>query len=73
MNIQPFSINVAQRTLDDVRERLAHTRWPDEVQEADWEYGTNLDYLKGLVAYWQHGPIQTLTLSPNHRRGTNTC
>jgi len=54
MNIQPFTINVAQSTLDDLRERLARTRWPDEVQGADWEYGTNLDYLKTLVAYWQH-------------------
>lgn len=54
MTIQPFRINIVQSTLDDLRERLAHTRWPDEVQEAGWEYGTNLDYLKGLVAYWQH-------------------
>ena len=54
MSIQPFTITVAQRTLDDLRERLARTRWPDEVQGADWEYGTNLEYLKSLVAYWQH-------------------
>ena len=52
MHIQPFTIHVAQRTLDDVRDRLARTRWPDEVQGASWEYGTNLEYLKSLVAYW---------------------
>ena len=54
MNIQPFSINVAQGVLDDVHERLTRMRWPDEVQGASWEYGTNLNYLKSLVAYWQH-------------------
>ncbi len=54
MNIQPFTITVAQSTLDDLRERLARTRWPDEVQGAGWDYGTNLDYLKALVAYWQN-------------------
>jgi microsomal epoxide hydrolase len=54
MNIQPFTIHVAQSTLDDLRERLARTRWPDEVQGAGWDYGTNLEYLKALVAYWQH-------------------
>ncbi len=52
MNIQPFSIHVAQDTLDDLRERLAHTRWPDEIEGADWNYGTNREYLKTLVAYW---------------------
>ncbi len=54
MNIQPFSINVAQDILNDVHERLVRMRWPDEVQGANWEYGTNLNYLKSLVAYWQH-------------------
>ena len=54
MTIQPFTIHISQTTLDDVRERLARTRWPDEVEGARWAYGTNLDYLKSLVAYWQH-------------------
>lgn len=54
MNIQPFNIRIAQQTLDDLHERLARTRWPDEVEGADWNYGTNLTYLKDLVDYWQH-------------------
>jgi pimeloyl-ACP methyl ester carboxylesterase len=54
MNIQPFKIAIPQSTLDDLRERLTRTRWPDEVEGAGWSYGTNLDYLKSLVAYWQH-------------------
>ena len=54
MSMQPFTIAIPQATLDDLRERLARTRWPDEVEGAGWDYGTNLDYLKSLVAYWQH-------------------
>lgn len=54
MTLHPFTIHVAQRTLDDVHERLVRTRWPDEVQGATWEYGTNREYLKTLVAYWLH-------------------
>ena len=54
MSIQPFKINIPQATLDDLRERLARTRWPDEVEGAGWDYGTNVGYLKSLVDYWQH-------------------
>ena len=54
MSIQPFTINIPQATLEDLRERLARTRWPDEVEGAGWDYGTNVGYLKELVDYWQH-------------------
>ena len=54
MSIQPFQVNVPQATLDDLRERLARTRWPDEVEGAGWDYGTNLQYMKELADYWQH-------------------
>src|ERR1700687_3108392 len=54
MSIQSFKIAIPQATLDDLRERLAHTRWADEVEGAGWDYGTNLGYLKQLVDYWQH-------------------
>ncbi len=54
MSIQAFTIHLAQSVLDELRERLARTRWPDEVERAGWDYGTNLGYLKELVDYWQH-------------------
>ena len=54
MNIQPFTIDIPQATLDDLQHRLAQTRWPDEAEGVGWAYGTNLDYLKELVGYWQH-------------------
>jgi pimeloyl-ACP methyl ester carboxylesterase len=52
MAIEPFNIEIAQTELDDLRMRLRQTRWPDAVQGADWDYGTNLEYLKKLAHYW---------------------
>ncbi len=54
MSIQTFEITVPQTTLDDLHERLARTLWPDEAENAGWNHGTNLGYLKELVEYWQH-------------------
>jgi epoxide hydrolase len=51
--IKPFSIDVDQDDLDDLSERLARTRWPDELPNVDWEYGVPLDYLKELTEYWR--------------------
>ena len=54
MSIQPFKINVPQAVLEDLKDRLLRTRWPDEVKDSGWKYGTNLNYLKNLVDYWQN-------------------
>jgi microsomal epoxide hydrolase len=54
MSIQPFKIDISQAIIDDLHARLAATRWPDEIEGARWEYGTNLGYLKDLTDYWQH-------------------
>jgi pimeloyl-ACP methyl ester carboxylesterase len=53
MDIQPFTIHVPEAELADLQTRLGHTRWPDEIAGADWEYGTSLAYLQDLVRYWQ--------------------
>jgi pimeloyl-ACP methyl ester carboxylesterase len=45
-------VKVPQETIDDLHERLARTRWPDEIQGAGWDYGTNLAYVKELIDYW---------------------
>ena len=49
----PFKIHVADSVLADLKQRLARTRLPGEITGSDWDYGTNLAYLKELVAYWQ--------------------
>mgnify|MGYP000433368171 FL=1 len=54
MDVQPFKIEVPEETLADLKERLAQTRWPDELPGTGWDYGTNMAYLKELVDYWQN-------------------
>ena len=54
MSIKPFKIAIPQATLDDLRERLARTRWIDEVKVSGWTYGVDLGYMKELADYWQH-------------------
>jgi microsomal epoxide hydrolase len=51
--LQPFKIDVPQSVLDDLQQRLAHTRWTDELPGAGWDYGANLAYMKELIHYWQ--------------------
>src|SRR5438552_3982499 len=53
MHVEPFRIHVPDATLTDLRERLARTRFPDEIAGGGWTYGTNLSYLRDLVAYWR--------------------
>jgi microsomal epoxide hydrolase len=51
--VKPFSIHVPDQVLMDLRERLERTRFPDEIPGSGWDYGTNLAYLKQLIAYWR--------------------
>jgi len=51
--VRPFSVHVPDATLADLRDRLTRVRWPDEPPEAAWRYGTDLTYMKELVAYWR--------------------
>ena len=51
----PFAVAVPDAVLADLRERLARVRWPDEVPGSGWSYGTDLQTMKDLVAYWRDG------------------
>ncbi len=52
-DIQPFDITVPEHVLDDLKDRLGRTRWPDQIPDTGWEYGTDLAYLQELCAYWR--------------------
>src|SRR6266576_1520645 len=52
--MEPFRIHVADEVLDDLRARLRHTRWPDQVPGIGWQQGTELDWLRRRVSYWAH-------------------
>src|SRR5688500_10097739 len=53
MHVEPFRIAVPDAVLADVRERLARTRFPDEIPGSGWGYGTDLAYMRELVAHWR--------------------
>jgi hypothetical protein len=51
MQIEPYKVSIPQETLEDLHQRLERTRWPDEVDQAGWRYGANLEYMKQLAKY----------------------
>ncbi|MQG11214.1 MAG: epoxide hydrolase, partial [SAR202 cluster bacterium] len=53
MDVRPFTIAIENSVLEDLQKRLADTRWPDEIPNTGWDYGSNLGYLKELVEYWR--------------------
>ena len=50
---KPFSIAIPDEVLQDLRGRLERTRWPDQPDDAGWAYGSNLNYMRRLIAYWR--------------------
>jgi len=50
--IRPFHINVPQEQLDDLRQRLAATRWPDKETVNDESQGIRLAEVQAMVHYW---------------------
>jgi pimeloyl-ACP methyl ester carboxylesterase len=50
---KPFTLHVPEADVDDLRARLARTRWPDEPPLEPWSTGTSVAYLKTLVDYWR--------------------
>jgi epoxide hydrolase len=50
--IHPFELAVPQRELDDLRDRLLRTRWPECETVDDWSQGIPLAYLRDLCGYW---------------------
>jgi hypothetical protein len=53
--IRPFRIDIPQADLDDLRDRLHRTSWPDELPGVGWTRGVPLGYLKELATYWADG------------------
>jgi epoxide hydrolase len=53
--IRPYRIDVPNAVLDDLKERLARTRWPEAETVDDWSQGIPLAYTRDLAAYWADG------------------
>lgn len=50
--VRPFRIEVADGVLEDLRSRLARTRWPEAECVDDWSQGMPLAYTRELADYW---------------------
>ena len=53
--IEEFRIDIPQAELDDLRDRLGRTRWPDQLPGVGWDYGIALDDVRELAEYWRTG------------------
>jgi hypothetical protein len=51
-SIRPFKAQVPQAALEDLRRRIAATRWPEKETVADRSQGVQLAKLQELVRYW---------------------
>ena len=48
-----YKFHASDEALRDLKERLSRTRFPDEIPTTGWDYGSDLAYVKSLVAYWR--------------------
>ena len=53
MTPMPYRIDVPDSTLDDLRQRLARTRWPEALPWEPWSNGADLAYVRELCEYWR--------------------
>jgi pimeloyl-ACP methyl ester carboxylesterase len=49
---RPFTIDVPEADLEDLRDRLRRTRWPADAGNPDGRYGAPRAWVEDLVAYW---------------------
>jgi pimeloyl-ACP methyl ester carboxylesterase len=51
--IAPFESHIPEVVLADLRDRLSRTRFPDQLPEAGWDYGTELSFVQALCEHWR--------------------
>jgi pimeloyl-ACP methyl ester carboxylesterase len=63
---EPFTPRADLAAIEDLQSRLRATRWPDGPEDVGWSLGTDVAYLRELVAYWADGfdwPAQETALA----------
>jgi hypothetical protein len=51
-DVVAFRIDVPEGDIEDLRDRLRRTRWPEAETVDDWSQGTPLAYARELCRYW---------------------
>jgi len=49
---EAFSLHVSNDAIVDLRDRIARTRFPDQTPGTPWAYGTDVAWMRELIAYW---------------------
>ncbi|MCV6964971.1 hydrolase [Mycobacterium intermedium] len=52
--VEALRLEVPQAQLDDLHDRLSKARWPAEIADAGWDYGTDQSFLRSVVDHWLH-------------------
>ena len=52
IDIRPFQVDIPEEALEDLRRRIAATRWPSRELVADRSQGVQLATLQALARYW---------------------
>ncbi|WP_211282548.1 epoxide hydrolase family protein [Streptomyces griseorubiginosus] len=52
--VRPFTVSIPESDIDDLKRRLAGTRWPDPETVGDWSQGVRVENARSLVDHWQH-------------------
>jgi hypothetical protein len=53
--VRPFTVAISDSEIEDLKQRLARTRWPNPETVADWSQGVRLGNAKTLIDYWERG------------------
>jgi hypothetical protein len=53
--VRPFTVSIPDSEIDDVKQRLARTRWPDPETVGDWSQGVRVENARSLAGYWERG------------------
>jgi pimeloyl-ACP methyl ester carboxylesterase len=51
--ITPFRSETPQAVIDDLKDRLSRTRFPDQIEGTGWDYGADIAYVRELCRYWR--------------------
>ena len=50
--VQPFKVNISDKIINEIYEKVRKYPWHEMPADGGWEYGTNLDYMKKISKYW---------------------
>lgn len=52
-DIKPYQVSIPEEALKKLKAKLALTSFPDELDDAEWDYGAPSADVQRLVKYWQ--------------------